>query len=92
MGRAKMDPQRVVLEPEGDSGLSYTLQTAEEDKIAVSLKVDTANLGQFVVPLSAKHFALLVSVGQQLMALPEEKVKKLRQELLQAEQEDNDDH
>jgi hypothetical protein len=91
MSQAKFDPEIVLLEPDGDDGVSYTLQPAEENKITVALKIDTVRLGQFLIPLTAKHFHLLVAVGNELLALPEDKVQRLRRELEERRKErDND--
>lgn len=78
----KIDPKRVVLIPADEGAVELGVDTAPTPgKLQAVLTVRTAELGQFVVPLSAAQLHLLASVSATLLKMPAEQAARLRDEL-----------
>ena len=86
----KLDPQRVVLVPadEGAVALGFGAATTPGG-LQAQLTVNTAELGQFTVLLSARQLALLAAVSKQLLTLNPHQIEELRNELFRHDEGNN---
>ena len=88
----KLDPQRVILVPADEAALELGVGSAAEvGKLQALLTVTTAELGQFVIPLSAHHVGLMAAWGKRCLNLTAEEVASLRDNLTNFERNIEDE-
>lgn len=81
MTRRKLAPGTVVLVPAREEDLRVGLTAGVDGTLQGLLTIRTARLGDFAIPLSATHLALVVAVGRRLLRIDESEADALLREL-----------
>jgi len=79
--RHKITGDMVVLVPAGGGALQIGVTPAEDGKLQALLTIHTADLGTFVVVLTAADLGLLVASGKTLLGLDADRIDKLRKQI-----------
>lgn len=72
----------VALIPASEDSVRVGLAPAADGGIEVAISIATANLGNFVVPLSHGQVALLAVIAKRLLSLNDEQTTNLRADMV----------